>query len=201
MKEKHLFYGLKQKKNYFYYLFLVLVTMFLIFLFFYQNPNFLPMFLKSLNLVETEEQFSNPFASSTNTTTAYMNENVSSTSWVWPTVGNYYISQTYHSGHDGIDIAGCPYNSNIYAAGNGTVVTVARKWDNGLYIVICHDNGYYTMYAHLATVAVSEGQSVRSGQIIGGMGRSGNATGTHLHFSLWTAYPYYGRSLSPWTLY
>jgi len=57
------------------------------------------------------------------------------------------------------------------------------------------------MYAHLASVNVSVGQRVSKGQVIAGMGRSGLATGVHLHFSLWNAYPYKGRSLNPFSLY
>ena len=97
--------------------------------------------------------------------------------------------------------AGCPYNSSIFAVTDGEVVTVSRKWDNGLYIVIRHDNGYYTMYAHLASASVSVGQRVSKGQVIGGMGRSGLATGVHLHFSLWNNYPYRGSSLNPFSLF
>jgi murein DD-endopeptidase MepM/ murein hydrolase activator NlpD len=96
--------------------------------------------------------------------------------------------------HDGTDIAGCGYGSNIYAAAEGEVVQSGYKYDNGQFITIRHPNGYYTMYAHLCNGCryVSVGDYVQKGQVIGGMGRTGAATGVHLHFSIWTGYPYRG---------
>ena len=96
--------------------------------------------------------------------------------------------------HDGTDIAGCGYGSNIFAAESGTVVTVSYKYDNGQYITIKHDNGYYSMYAHLCSgcTYVNPGDRVQRGQPIGGMGQTGFATGVHLHFSIWTGPPYAG---------
>ena len=96
--------------------------------------------------------------------------------------------------HDGTDIAGCGYGSNIFAAESGVVTTVGYKYDNGQYIVIKHDNGYYTMYAHLCSgcTYVKEGDRVTRGQPIGGMGQTGFATGVHLHYAIWTGPPYAG---------
>ena len=106
--------------------------------------------------------------------------------------------------HDGTDIAGCGYGSNIFAAESGQVVTVSYKYDNGQYIVIHHDNGYYTMYAHLCSgcTYVKVGERVTRGQPIGGMGQTGFATGVHLHFSVWTGPPYVGgTALNPMAFY
>lgn len=96
--------------------------------------------------------------------------------------------------HDGTDIAGCGYGSNIFAAESGEVVTVGYKYDNGQYITIRHDNGYYTMYAHLCSgcTYVKQGDRVQRGQPIGGMGQTGFATGVHLHYAIWTGPPYAG---------
>ncbi len=96
--------------------------------------------------------------------------------------------------HDGTDIAGCGYGSNIFAAESGEVVTVGYKYDNGQYITIRHDNGYYTMYAHLCSgcTYVKQGERVQRGQPIGGMGQTGFATGVHLHYAIWTGPPYAG---------
>jgi murein DD-endopeptidase MepM/ murein hydrolase activator NlpD len=96
--------------------------------------------------------------------------------------------------HDGTDIAGCGYGSNIFAAESGEVVTVSYKYDNGQYITIRHDNGYYTMYAHLCSgcTYVKVGDRVQRGQPIGGMGQTGFATGVHLHYAIWTGPPYAG---------
>ena len=106
--------------------------------------------------------------------------------------------------HDGTDIAGCGYGSNIFAAESGEVVTVGYKYDNGQYITIRHDNGYYTMYAHLCSgcTYVKQGDRVQRGQPIGGMGQTGFATGVHLHFAIWTGPPYAGgRALNAMNFY
>ena len=96
--------------------------------------------------------------------------------------------------HDGTDISGCGYGSNIFAAQSGTVVESSSKSDNGQYITIDHHNGFYTMYAHLCVGCryVSVGDYVEKGQVIGGMGQTGAATGVHLHFAIWNGYPYRG---------
>ena len=127
--------------------------------------------------------------------------------WLWPTITTYYISSPYGyrwgTLHDGMDIAGSGYGSPIYASNNGIVVASSYKWDNGEYIVINHNNGYYTMYAHLANRYVSVGQEVSIGDVIGTMGQSGFATGVHLHFGLWRGYPYSrgSSSLNPMSLF
>ena len=96
--------------------------------------------------------------------------------------------------HDGTDINGCGYGSNIFAAQSGTVVQSSFKYDNGQYIIIDHHNGYYSLYAHLCNGCryVSPGAYVEKGQVIGGMGQTGFATGVHLHFAIWRGYPYRG---------
>ena len=136
-------------------------------------------------------------------------------SWGWPASCSSISSgygYRWGSLHDGVDIAGCGYGSNIFAAQDGTVVKSTRKnggyaggyGDNGEYIIIDHHNGFFTIYAHLCPGCryVSEGDNVTKGQVIGGMGHTGAATGTHLHFGLWNGFPYYGgRSLSPLSIY
>jgi LysM repeat protein len=89
-------------------------------------------------------------------------------------------------GYNGVDLAGA-YGSTIRAAGGGKViVSKAGGWNGGYgtYIVIKHDNGTQTLYAHLSSNNVSVGDWVEKGQTIGGMGNSGKSTGTHLHFEV-----------------
>ncbi len=115
--------------------------------------------------------------------------------WGWPATCTSISSPFgYRWGvlHDGTDIAGCGYGSNIFAAQSGIVVKVGYKYDNGNYVIINHNNGYYSLYAHLAGFNSSEGQTVSKGQVIGTMGKTGFATGVHLHFAIWQGYPYYG---------
>ncbi len=125
--------------------------------------------------------------------------------WGWPATCSTISSPFgYRWGglHDAVDIAGCGYGSNIFAAQAGTVVKVAFKYDNGKYIIIDHHNGYYSFYGHLSGQAVREGQNVQKGQVIGAMGKTGFATGVHVHFALWRGYPYYGgRPLNPMSFY
>lgn len=106
--------------------------------------------------------------------------------------------------HDGMDIAGCGYGSNIFAIESGTVVASGYRYDNGQYITIQHDNGYFAIYAHLCDGCryVNVGDRVQRGQIIGGMGQTGYATGVHLHLGIWTGMPYYGgTALNPALFY
>ncbi|WP_079710120.1 M23 family metallopeptidase [Paraliobacillus ryukyuensis] len=105
----------------------------------------------------------------------------------WPAVGGYissHMGSRWGSYHKGIDIAG-PSNRAILAADNGTVVSAG--YTNGGYgnkIVINHNNGYQTTYAHLASISVSVGQTVTKGSEIGVMGDTGRSTGIHLHFEV-----------------
>lgn len=129
--------------------------------------------------------------------------------WGWPaSCASISSGFGYRWGtlHDGTDIAGCGYGSNIFAAQSGTVVESRKKpgsypggyGDNGEYITIDHHNGYYTLYAHLCPNCryVSVGDEVVKGQVIGGMGQTGMATGVHLHFSIWYGYPYRSGSVA-----
>lgn len=104
----------------------------------------------------------------------------------WPTVGGYISSRYGMRGgrmHTGIDITR-PSNYNILAADNGRVVFAGWDGAYGYSIVIDHNNGYKTRYAHLRSIKVKVGQVVERGQTIGTMGSTGRSTGTHLHFEV-----------------
>jgi murein DD-endopeptidase MepM/ murein hydrolase activator NlpD len=109
-------------------------------------------------------------------------------SFHWPTVGGTVTSQKgqrWGRDHKGIDIAGSS-NSSILAADNGKVVSAGYTTGGyGNKIVINHNNGFKTIYAHLASISVSPGETVKKGQKIGVMGSTGNSTGVHLHFELY----------------
>lgn len=105
----------------------------------------------------------------------------------WPVSGGYISSQQgyrWGKSHKGIDIAR-PSNRTIKAADNGKVVSAG--WDGGYgnKIVIDHQNGLRTVYAHLESISVSVGQTVSQGSAIGIMGSTGNSTGVHLHFEVY----------------
>ena len=108
-------------------------------------------------------------------------------SFTWPTNGGYVSSKMgYRWGkiHKGIDIAR-PSNYTIKAADHGIVVSAG--WDGGYgnKVVIDHQNGYRTVYAHLKSIGVSYGQKVEKGAAIGVMGSTGDSTGIHLHFEVY----------------
>ena len=123
-------------------------------------------------------------------------------SWTWPLPGNYMITSEYgearsYEAHNAIDI-GASTGDPIYAANSGTVVSSYSGCTHssagvggcncgggyGNYIWILHDNGYETIYGHMISTAVSTGDTVANGQLIGYVGSTGWSTGPHLHFEL-----------------
>ncbi len=109
-------------------------------------------------------------------------------SFQWPTVGGYISSkkgQRWGRAHKGIDIAR-PSNRSILSVDNGTVVSAGfNSGGYGNRIIINHNNGFKSVYAHLASINVKVGQTVKKGQKIGVMGSTGHSTGVHLHFELY----------------
>ena len=103
----------------------------------------------------------------------------------WPVAGGI-ITQTLH-GYNGIDI-GAPTGTDMYASAAGTVIIAKNNngWNGGYgnYIVIAHPNGTQTLYGHASKVFVSAGDTVTQGELIGKVGRTGEATGPHLHFEV-----------------
>lgn len=130
--------------------------------------------------------------------------------WAWPTNIPYIISSYYGwrwgAYHHGLDICGTGSGSPIYAARDGTITRIDYRASEGYFVVMKHDNGYYTHYLHLlnsegnnkpnrtasAAKYVKVGDFVKAGTVIGDMGNSGNSTGTHLHFGIWKGVPYGG---------
>ncbi|MBQ9544427.1 MAG: peptidoglycan DD-metalloendopeptidase family protein [Clostridia bacterium] len=85
--------------------------------------------------------------------------------------------------HKGLDIE-APMRSNIYAALSGEVVQAGPYYSLGNLIVIKHDNGFSTYYAHLDEILVKVGDRVTQGQLVGLSGNTGYTTGPHFHFEL-----------------
>lgn len=90
-----------------------------------------------------------------------------------------------HQPHNGIDFA-APSGSPVYPALEGEVVTISRTRSKGKFITILHDNGYLTTYIHLKKFQpkLRVGMRVELGDQIGEVGRTGYATGAHLHFGV-----------------
>ena len=93
-----------------------------------------------------------------------------------PTAG----ASTYHQG---VDLA-APQGTPVYASRAGRVTVAGYGSAAGYYVSINHLDGYSSMYMHLNNYVVSSGQTVSAGQLIGYVGRSGVATGYHLHFGI-----------------
>lgn len=120
---------------------------------------------------------------------------VGSGNLVWPSYCTYITSRQgprihpvtgEYKNHGGTDI-GASYGTAIWAADSGTVVCSADGWNGGWgnYVMIDHGNGMQTLYAHMSSRAVSVGQTVSRGQVIGYVGSTGMSTGPHLHFEMY----------------
>ena len=122
---------------------------------------------------------------------------------ILPKVGTYNLSSPFgtrndpvygglarHTGQDFASKIGNP----VYATGDGTVEKVDFKYTGyGNEVVIDHGFGYKTRYAHLNTIDVGVGQTVRRGEKIGEIGKSGKSTGPHLHYEVL----YKGNAINP----
>ena len=85
--------------------------------------------------------------------------------------------------HDGIDFTG-QAGEKIVAARDGQVEDAGYGPSTGNYVILAHDNGFYSYYFHLTAISVSKGATVAVGEQVGTMGTTGNSTGVHLHFGL-----------------
>lgn len=114
---------------------------------------------------------------------------VSSGNFIWPLEKQHPVTSCFGPrwgrNHDGIDI-GAPRGTKIVAADGGKVV-LARDSDPGGYgkaVIIEHDKGLWTLYGHMHTVSVKQGQKVDQGQKIGEVNNTGSSQGDHLHFNI-----------------
>lgn len=111
---------------------------------------------------------------------------VSAEGYVVP-VENYTISSVYgpRGGefHRGLDMAAVQ-GEPIYASKAGTVIRAEFHYSWGNYVVVEHEDGMTTLYAHQSQYVVKTGDKVEQGQLIGHVGSTGNSTGSHLHFEL-----------------
>jgi murein DD-endopeptidase MepM/ murein hydrolase activator NlpD len=114
--------------------------------------------------------------------------------FAWPVKGS--LNQYPSWWHPAIDI-GAAYGSAVRAATGGKVVTAGwNGYGFGNYVVVSHNNGYTTSYAHLGSISTSAGQTVSKGQLLGTVGCTGFCTGSHLHFEVHRG----SRSVNPLSL-
>lgn len=86
----------------------------------------------------------------------------------------------YHAGVDLPETTGTP----VYATADGRISTAGRARGYGLLVTIRHPTGYETRYAHMSRIAVTSGQFVQRGRLIGYVGSTGRSTGPHLHYEV-----------------
>ena len=109
--------------------------------------------------------------------------------YIWPVSGriNSYFGGRYifgsYSYHSGLDID-ASYGQAIKAADGGTVTFAGTKGTYGKLVIITHDNGTQTYYAHNSSLLVSAGDKVYQGQTIAKAGSTGRSTGVHCHFEI-----------------
>lgn len=115
--------------------------------------------------------------------------------FIWPAANHYLSGYDYSGIHPGIDIAGGTGDA-VYASDSGVIVFAGwSDWGYGNTVIVDHGNNWWTLYAHLSQWNVDCGQGVYQGTLIGAVGTSGRAKGSHLHFEM-----YYGAfQVNPWS--
>lgn len=148
-----------------------------------------------LNGVETQrEEVSRTTVQEATTTYMYQGtkekpSTASTGTFAWPLSGTITSRFGYRdifggtSFHSGLDIA-APYGTQISAADGGTVTFVGWRGSYGQTVIITHDNGMVTYYAHCSSLLVNTGDKVYQGQAIARVGMTGTATGYHCHFEV-----------------
>lgn len=127
--------------------------------------------------------------------------NVGSGNFRMPT-DNAYVSCGWYcySGHRALDIQN-RYNlyGAVKAADRGTIVETGNGPVTGYYVIINHNNGYWTYYGHMNKPCYYKvGYTVAKGEVIGQIGMTGRATGPHIHFEIRNG-PYYHNTINPWS--
>ncbi len=148
-----------------------------------------------INGVETQrEEVSRTVVQQATTTYMYQGtkekpSTASTGTFAWPLRGTITSRFGYRSifggtsYHSGLDIA-APYGTQISAADGGTVTFVGWRGSYGQTVIITHDNGMVTYYAHCSSLLVNTGDRVYQGQAIARVGMTGTATGYHCHFEV-----------------
>lgn len=103
--------------------------------------------------------------------------------FVWPVPAYAGVSYEMSDDHEGTDLK-APRGSEVLAMAAGTVTTAQYRYSDGNVVEIDHGNGLSTLYAHLDSISVAEGDVVTQGQQIGAVGSTGNSTGDHCHVEI-----------------
>ena len=125
---------------------------------------------------------------------AAMNWSATSGGYIWPETVSKRITSPQgqrntgikgaSTNHKGVDIGGVGYTTSVLATKAGVVITAERSSSYGNYVVISHGPGNRTLYAHMSSLSVKEGDTVTQGQVIGITGSTGISSGPHLHYEI-----------------
>ena len=117
--------------------------------------------------------------------------------YVAPTQGTLtsVFGARWGSTHYGIDLANS-IGTPIVAVADGVVIEAGYASGFGLWVRVQHDDGTISVYGHIHSYSVTQGQRVEAGDVIAQMGNRGHSTGSHLHFEIWTAG---GKKIDPQT--
>ena len=143
---------------------------------------------------EEEERIQKEILKKTEELAEQMKWEASVGGYIWPVTTSKRITSNYggrntgipgaSTNHKGVDIGGVFYSSKVLAAKAGVVITSAYVSSYGNYVVISHGKGNTTLYAHLSSRSVKEGDTVKQGQVIGVTGSTGISSGPHLHYEI-----------------
>lgn len=143
---------------------------------------------------EEEERIQKEILKKTEELAEQMKWEASVGGYIWPVTTSRRITSNYggrntgiagaSTNHKGVDIGGVFYDSKVLATKAGVVITSAYVSSYGNYVVISHGKGNTTLYAHMSSRAVKEGDVVTQGQVIGVTGSTGISSGPHLHYEI-----------------
>lgn len=109
--------------------------------------------------------------------------------FTWPTTSKHItakfgqVGNIWETSHHGIDLKGST-GDPVFASADGTIYLASNEGKWGNRVIMKHSGGYKTLYAHMDSLAVSRGQYVKAGDVIGTVGSTGKSTGPHLHFEI-----------------
>ncbi|MBR3703960.1 MAG: peptidoglycan DD-metalloendopeptidase family protein [Oscillospiraceae bacterium] len=143
---------------------------------------------------EEEERIQQEILKKTEELAEQMKWEASVGGYIWPVTTSRRITSDYggrntgiagaSTNHKGVDIGGVFYSSKVLATKAGVVITSAYVSSYGNYVVISHGKGNTTLYAHMSSRSVKEGDKVTQGQVIGVTGSTGISSGPHLHYEI-----------------
>ena len=143
---------------------------------------------------EEEERIQQEIVEKSNQLALEMGWTATAGGYIWPVTSSRRLTSNYgprntgiagaSTNHKGVDIGGVGYDTNVLATKDGIVITSTYSSSYGNYVVISHGPGNTTLYAHMSSRSVSEGDMVTQGQIIGVTGSTGISSGPHLHYEI-----------------